>query len=165
MYVDKTVHIAQFFAKKGKDRRSAWWIDFQMSIQRPRAVFWKEKRSSPENGHVSVFGLSDKTWTCGLYHPKVARYQLRHTQIPLNFKFVRCSDFLKGFRAPRRAEHGSPPKALYIIAPVLAKVNRFLKLFSSKVLDFSFFDICYNRPRLKALVLRRLLRRCNSKLF
>ncbi len=26
-------------------------------------------------------GLSDKTWTCGLYHPKVARYQLRHTQI------------------------------------------------------------------------------------
>ena len=28
-------------------------------------------------------GLSDKTWTCGLYHPKVARYQLRHTQIAL----------------------------------------------------------------------------------
>ena len=27
------------------------------------------------------FGLSDKTWTCGLYHPKVARYQLRHTQM------------------------------------------------------------------------------------
>ena len=27
------------------------------------------------------FGLSDKTWTCGLYHPKVARYQLRHPQI------------------------------------------------------------------------------------
>ena len=26
-------------------------------------------------------GLSDKTWTCGLYHPKVARYQLRHTQM------------------------------------------------------------------------------------
>ena len=26
-------------------------------------------------------GLSDTTWTCGLYHPKVARYQLRHTQI------------------------------------------------------------------------------------
>ena len=28
-------------------------------------------------------GLSDKTWTCGLYHPKVARYQLRHTQKPI----------------------------------------------------------------------------------
>ena len=29
---------------------------------------------------LPIFGLSDKTWTCGLYHPKVARYQLRHTQ-------------------------------------------------------------------------------------
>ena len=29
----------------------------------------------------SYFGLSDWTWTSGLYHPKVARYQLRHTQI------------------------------------------------------------------------------------
>ena len=27
------------------------------------------------------YGLSDWTWTSGLYHPKVARYQLRHTQI------------------------------------------------------------------------------------
>ena len=26
-------------------------------------------------------GLSDGTWTHGLYHPKVARYQLRHTQM------------------------------------------------------------------------------------
>ena len=31
----------------------------------------------------TFYGLSDKTWTCGLYHPKVARYQLRHTQILL----------------------------------------------------------------------------------
>ena len=32
------------------------------------------------------YGLSDKTWTCGLYHPKVARYQLRHTQIRTRFR-------------------------------------------------------------------------------
>ena len=29
----------------------------------------------------STFYLSDWTWTSGLYHPKVARSQLRHTQI------------------------------------------------------------------------------------
>ena len=31
--------------------------------------------------HVLFPGLSDGTWTHGLYHPKVARYHLRHTQI------------------------------------------------------------------------------------
>ncbi len=31
---------------------------------------------------VKNAGLSDWTWTSGLYHPKVARYQLRHTQEP-----------------------------------------------------------------------------------
>ena len=51
--------------------------------------WWENTRFSPENAKnkaendsfSALFGLSDKTWTCGLYHPKVARYQLRHTQI------------------------------------------------------------------------------------
>ena len=52
--------------------------------------WWENTRFSPENAKnkaendsfSALFGLSDKTWTCGLYHPKVARYQLRHTQMP-----------------------------------------------------------------------------------
>ena len=38
----------------------------------------KEKRESYDS---RFSGLSDWTWTSGLYHPKVARYQLRHTQM------------------------------------------------------------------------------------
>ena len=41
---------------------------------------WKKKGKPIKR---FTHGLSDKTWTCGLYHPKVARYQLRHTQIAL----------------------------------------------------------------------------------
>ena len=43
------------------------------------------------NNSYAFPGLSDKTWTCGLYHPKVARYQLRHTQICI----VSLSDFYR----------------------------------------------------------------------
>ena len=52
--------------------------------------WWENTRFSPENAKnkaenesfSALFGLSDWTWTSGLYHPKVARYQLRHTQMP-----------------------------------------------------------------------------------
>ena len=37
--------------------------------------------SVKSNGLTDIFGLSGGTCTHGLYHPKVARYQLRHTQM------------------------------------------------------------------------------------
>ena len=45
----------------------------------------QKSNKTKKNGNLTipVFGLSDWTWTSGLYHPKVARYQLRHTQIAL----------------------------------------------------------------------------------
>ena len=64
-------------------------------------------------------GLSDKTWTCGLYHPKVARYQLRHTQILTIYGTVRLAtfDLMLAFFA----------QSLYIISLRLGKVKPFFE--------------------------------------
>ena len=36
----------------------------------PETLVNKRKNGAVRNlGHIPVFGLSDKTWTCGLYHP------------------------------------------------------------------------------------------------
>ena len=47
--------------------------------------------ASPRCVKLPMCGLSDKTGTCGLYRPEVARYQLRHTQI--TYFWTNCITF------------------------------------------------------------------------
>ena len=59
-------HIKNFGIRVAKNHANAWFFDM-----------WSV------SSHID--GLSDGTWTHGLYPPKVARYPLRHTQSKCNF--------------------------------------------------------------------------------
>ena len=72
---------------------------------------------------IRNFGLSDWTWTSGLYHPKVARYQLRHTQIHIILRQDRH------LHSTVVIEDRTNSQRLNIISRIRYKVKRYRRFF------------------------------------
>ena len=152
-------------AKNGLVQPSKQGRTSPLIILRKREISQRSAKKAKEKTGQSVesdtspfFGLSDKTWTCGLYYPKVARYQLRHTQMPYNLDKIDAENLRKWSARP--AGLNTPSHSRCASLDALAPTTSCFGLLHRKNDNQSFFLANYqlrHNQKYKVLSLRAII--------